>query len=265
MDAQVCPARAVSQPSAPCRAPASSSSPPRPRSAASARRTRPGATSARGSRRPESCPARRRACAAWPSTRRPGVRPGGRPVGAARDHRRALQPAVPPGTALAVLGRERQRLRRGPGGTDPRRRQPRPRQPRALSAGLHRVRGIARRLQGLHLHPHPARRRARLCVLGGGAAQAKIHGRGLSALLRLQPLPTRPASWWGASDLDAWVHLARSLDCALLIDEFYSHYVWASAERPPRQCGRATSRTSTRTPSCSSTGSPRTGATRAGG
>ena len=60
--------------------------------------------------------------------------------------------------------------------------------------------------------------------------------------------------------------LARELDCALLIDEFYSHYIWtgrpgAAAGRERRALRRGR-RTAIR--SCSSTGSPRTGATRAG-
>jgi aspartate/methionine/tyrosine aminotransferase len=33
--------------------------------------------------------------------------------------------------------------------------------------------------------------------------------------------------------MEAWVELARALDCALLIDEFYSHYVWTTDARAP--------------------------------
>jgi N-succinyldiaminopimelate aminotransferase len=32
--------------------------------------------------------------------------------------------------------------------------------------------------------------------------------------------------------LEAWVATARDLDCALLIDEFYSHYVWTEGGSP---------------------------------
>jgi aspartate/methionine/tyrosine aminotransferase len=30
----------------------------------------------------------------------------------------------------------------------------------------------------------------------------------------------------GGADLQAWVACARELDCTLLVDEFYSHYIW---------------------------------------
>ena len=33
--------------------------------------------------------------------------------------------------------------------------------------------------------------------------------------------------------METWVELARGLDCALLIDEFYSHYVWTTDPRAP--------------------------------
>lgn len=53
----------------------------------------------------------------------------------------------------------------------------------------------------------------------------EIMGRGLGALLFSNPCnPTGKIV--GGSDLDAWVRTARELDCALIMDEFYSHYVW---------------------------------------
>jgi N-succinyldiaminopimelate aminotransferase len=59
----------------------------------------------------------------------------------------------------------------------------------------------------------------------------EVLGRGLSALLLSNPAnPTGKAL--GETALEAWVHLGRSLDCALLIDEFYSHYVWATPAAP---------------------------------
>ena len=33
-----------------------------------------------------------------------------------------------------------------------------------------------------------------------------------------------------AQELAEWVAIARELDCALLLDEFYSHYIWAGDE-----------------------------------
>ncbi len=54
----------------------------------------------------------------------------------------------------------------------------------------------------------------------------EITGRGLSALLLSNPCnPTGKVI--RGSELEAWVATARELQCSLLIDEFYSHYVWA--------------------------------------
>jgi aspartate/methionine/tyrosine aminotransferase len=55
----------------------------------------------------------------------------------------------------------------------------------------------------------------------------EIEGRGLSALLLSNPCNPTGKLVQGA-DLDRWVALARELDCTLLLDEFYSHYVWTA-------------------------------------
>jgi N-succinyldiaminopimelate aminotransferase len=53
----------------------------------------------------------------------------------------------------------------------------------------------------------------------------EVMGRGLSAILLSNPSnPTGKAI--GGGDLADWVATARELDCALIFDEFYSHYVW---------------------------------------
>jgi N-succinyldiaminopimelate aminotransferase len=53
----------------------------------------------------------------------------------------------------------------------------------------------------------------------------EIMGRGLSALLFSNPCnPT--GKLVGGDDLAEWVAIARELDCTMLVDEFYSHYVW---------------------------------------
>jgi aspartate/methionine/tyrosine aminotransferase len=53
----------------------------------------------------------------------------------------------------------------------------------------------------------------------------EITGRGLSALLLSNP--NNPTGKVIAGDeLAAWVAIARELHCTLLLDEFYSHYVW---------------------------------------
>jgi N-succinyldiaminopimelate aminotransferase len=57
--------------------------------------------------------------------------------------------------------------------------------------------------------------------------QREILGRGLSALLFSNPCnPTGKAV--GGEDLARWVEVAQKTDCALLIDEFYSHYLWTT-------------------------------------
>ncbi|MFL5308629.1 MAG: pyridoxal phosphate-dependent aminotransferase [Polyangia bacterium] len=55
----------------------------------------------------------------------------------------------------------------------------------------------------------------------------EVAGRGLSALLLSNPCnPTGKLVRGDA--LAGWVALARELDCALLLDEFYSHYIWTA-------------------------------------
>lgn len=54
----------------------------------------------------------------------------------------------------------------------------------------------------------------------------EVLGKGLSALLLSNPANPTGHTLAGA-ELAAWVATCRSLDCALLIDEFYSHYIWA--------------------------------------
>ncbi len=53
----------------------------------------------------------------------------------------------------------------------------------------------------------------------------EISGRGLAALLVSNPSnPTGKVI--GGDDLAEWVRVSRELDCAMLFDEFYSHYIW---------------------------------------
>lgn len=53
----------------------------------------------------------------------------------------------------------------------------------------------------------------------------EVQGRGLSALLFSNPCNPTGKLVQG-EELARWVGVARELDCSLLIDEFYSHYVW---------------------------------------
>jgi aspartate/methionine/tyrosine aminotransferase len=54
----------------------------------------------------------------------------------------------------------------------------------------------------------------------------EITGRGLSAVLLSNPNNPTGKVIRGV-ELEAWVRTARELQCSLLLDEFYSHYVWA--------------------------------------
>lgn len=61
--------------------------------------------------------------------------------------------------------------------------------------------------------------------------QREITGRGLGALLVSNPCnPTGKLVHGDA--LREWVTLSRELECTLLIDEFYSHFVWAKVPGP---------------------------------
>lgn len=57
----------------------------------------------------------------------------------------------------------------------------------------------------------------------------EVLGRGLSALLLSNPCNPTGRTLLG-SELAAWVATCRSLECSLLVDEFYSHYIWAAAD-----------------------------------
>ncbi len=53
----------------------------------------------------------------------------------------------------------------------------------------------------------------------------EVMGRGLGAILASNPAnPTGKVI--GGKDLSDWVAVGRELDCALIFDEFYSHYIW---------------------------------------
>jgi len=55
----------------------------------------------------------------------------------------------------------------------------------------------------------------------------EVHGRGLGALLLSNPCNPTGKHIRG-DDLARWVEVARELDCSLLFDEFYSHYLWSA-------------------------------------
>jgi len=58
--------------------------------------------------------------------------------------------------------------------------------------------------------------------------QREIRGRGLGALLASNPCNPTGKLVQGET-LEGWVNTARELECCLLLDEFYSHYIWTAA------------------------------------
>src|SRR5688500_742032 len=62
-------------------------------------------------------------------------------------------------------------------------------------------------------------------AFSGTDLRREILGRGLAAILASNPSnPTGKVI--GGRDLAEWVAVGRELDCALIFDEFYSHYIW---------------------------------------
>ncbi|HEX5720782.1 MAG TPA: aminotransferase class I/II-fold pyridoxal phosphate-dependent enzyme, partial [Thermoanaerobaculia bacterium] len=60
----------------------------------------------------------------------------------------------------------------------------------------------------------------------------EVIGRGLSVLLFSNPCNPMGKLVSGY-ELAEWIDVGRELDCTLLIDEFYSHYVWDAGEGEP--------------------------------
>jgi N-succinyldiaminopimelate aminotransferase len=68
----------------------------------------------------------------------------------------------------------------------------------------------------------------RAYAFGADELRREILGRGLSAILMSNPCnPT--GKLVEGEELARWVATARELDCALLVDEFYSHYIYRAA------------------------------------
>ena len=59
--------------------------------------------------------------------------------------------------------------------------------------------------------------------------EREVLGKGLSAVLLSNPNNPTGRTVQG-EELQRWVATARELQCTLLLDEFYSHYVWTGAE-----------------------------------
>jgi aspartate/methionine/tyrosine aminotransferase len=67
--------------------------------------------------------------------------------------------------------------------------------------------------------------------------EREVLGRGLSAVLLSNPCNPTGRLVWG-ENLAEWVDSARRTDCTLLLDEFYSHYVWADGADTPASAAR---------------------------
>jgi len=67
-----------------------------------------------------------------------------------------------------------------------------------------------------------------------GDLRREIQGRGLSAILASNPCNPTGKHVRG-EELAAWVRTAEELDCTLLFDEFYSHYVYGTGAPAPME------------------------------
>jgi hypothetical protein len=67
-----------------------------------------------------------------------------------------------------------------------------------------------------------------------GDLRTEILGRGLSAILMSNPCNPTGKHVRG-EELNAWIRTATELDCSLLIDEFYSHYVYGLGGDAPME------------------------------
>ena len=71
--------------------------------------------------------------------------------------------------------------------------------------------------------------------------EREILGRGLSAVLASNPCnPTGQVV--AGDDLEAWIHVARSCQSTLILDEFYSHYVYPKDPGPTLRGGVSAAR-----------------------
>jgi hypothetical protein len=137
----------------------------------------------------------------------------------------------PQGPALAVLGGERGHLRRG--------RSALTRAAAALGTinlghflpdytAYEELLDVFRRLQPIPILLDPDRATSS----APSELRREILGRGLSAILLSNPCNPTGKLVHGDELPTGWTS-ARSLDCSLLIDEFYSHYIWRVGDTPP--------------------------------
>lgn len=75
-------------------------------------------------------------------------------------------------------------------------------------------------------------RREQGYAFGSDDLRREVIGRGISVLLFSNPCNPMGKLVSGR-ELAEWIDVGRELDCTLLIDEFYSHYVWTLGEGEP--------------------------------
>lgn len=75
-------------------------------------------------------------------------------------------------------------------------------------------------------------RREQGYAFGADDLRREVIGRGLSVLLFSNPCNPMGKLVSGR-ELAEWIEVGRELDCTLLMDEFYSHYVWTLGEGEP--------------------------------
>lgn len=75
-------------------------------------------------------------------------------------------------------------------------------------------------------------RREQGYAFGSDDLRREVIGRGISVLLFSNPCNPMGKLVSGR-ELAEWIEVGRELDCTLLIDEFYSHYVWTLGEGEP--------------------------------
>jgi N-succinyldiaminopimelate aminotransferase len=75
-------------------------------------------------------------------------------------------------------------------------------------------------------------RREQGYAFGADDLRREVIGRGLSVLLFSNPCNPMGKLVSGR-ELAEWIEVGRELDCTLLVDEFYSHYVWTLGEGEP--------------------------------
>ena len=186
------------------------------------------------------------------------------PVPGIRELRRAVaelyNELYRKGMTVAVHRAQRLHLRRWPLLAHSRRRRAGRSESRSFSSRLHGVRGAARHLQALHRHSDSPRGRARLRTSACTISSGRSPGAGLSALLLSNPCNPTGKVIQGEELAALGGTRARAATAPCSSTSSIRTTSGAGATGRWMSRGARTWRTWTPIPSCSSTGSPRTGA-----